>query len=253
MSAVLRDRVAIVTGGSGSIGRAICRRLGELGADVAVHYYRSAAEADSVVEGLTAAGCRARAVGADLAEPGGAEALMEDARRQLGRVSILINNAAIQPLERFGDISPNELARMLATNVGGPFRLIQLFAEQTPAGADSSVVNIASIEGTRPALSHSHYSVSKAALIMATRAAALELGPQGVRVNSVSPGLIHHEGLETEWPDGVSRWQRAAPLERLGTTEDVANAVAFLASPEAGWITGHDLVVDGGMSARPGW
>ena len=88
---------------------------------------------------------------------------------------------------------------------------------------------------------------------MATQAAALELGRHGIRVNSVSPGLVNRAGLEEDWPEGVQRWRRSAPLGRLGEPEDVANAVAFLASPAAAWITGHDLVIDGGVSVIPGW
>jgi 3-oxoacyl-[acyl-carrier protein] reductase len=88
---------------------------------------------------------------------------------------------------------------------------------------------------------------------MHARAAALEYGPAGIRVNTVSPGLIDRDGLEADWPDGVSRWHAAAPLGRLGRTSDIGDACVFLASSLAGWITGHDLVVDGGMSARPGW
>ena len=161
----------------------------------------------------------------------------------------------MQPVAEFERISADDLASMFATNVQGPFRLMQLFAEQViAAGAgNASVVNIASIEGSRPASGHSHYSTSKAALIMATRAAALELGRHCIRVNSVSPGLIDREGLASDWPEGVERWHRASPLRRLGKPDDVANAVAFLASPQAGWITGHDLVVDGGVSVIPGW
>ena len=120
-------------------------------------------------------------------------------------------------------------------------------------GSYTTGSSISSIEGSRPAAGHSHYATSKSALIMATRAAALELGAHGIRVNSVSPGLVNREGLGDDWPEGVERWRRAAPLGRLGEPEDIADAVAFLVSPAAGWITGHDLVIDGGMSAVPGW
>jgi NAD(P)-dependent dehydrogenase (short-subunit alcohol dehydrogenase family) len=116
-----------------------------------------------------------------------------------------------------------------------------------------AIVNIASIEGSDPAAGHAHYSASKSGMLMFTRSAALEYGAFGIRVNAVSPGLIHREGLESEWPDGVSRWTAKAPLERLGTDMDVADAVLFLLSPAARWISGTNLLVDGGMSTVSRW
>jgi NAD(P)-dependent dehydrogenase (short-subunit alcohol dehydrogenase family) len=121
-------------------------------------------------------------------------------------------------------------------------------------GDGGAIVNIASIEGLQPAFDHSHYAASKAAVIMHTRAAALELGSRGIRVNCVSPGLIDVAGrLEHAWPSGVERWHAAAPLHRLGRPDDVADAVLFLASDAARWITGANLVVDGGVLARNTW
>jgi NAD(P)-dependent dehydrogenase (short-subunit alcohol dehydrogenase family) len=116
-----------------------------------------------------------------------------------------------------------------------------------------SIVNIASIEGLQPAMNHSHYTTSKAAVLMHTKSAALELGRLGIRVNAVAPGLIDREGLETDWPEGVQRWRSACPLERLGTPEDVADAVLFLLSPASRWITGATLVVDGGVLTNNVW
>ena len=249
----LHDRKVLVTGGSGGIGRAICHRLAADGAHVVVHYHRNAAEAQSLAAELSDVGAPAVAIQSDLSTEGGPRQLIEEAAAQLGSLNALINNAAIQPVAAFGAISSDDVAQMLTTNIGGPFQLIQRFSEQVSPGARASVVNIASIEGLRPARDHSHYAASKAALIMLTRAAALELGANGIRVNSVSPGLIDRDGLEADWPDGVARWRENAPAGRLGSPHDVANACAFLISDEAAFINAHNLVVDGGMQATPGW
>lgn len=247
------EQTALVTGGSGGIGSAICRRLAANGASVVVHYHRAEKSATELVAELGESGCRAAAVQADLGDADGARSLIARSADELGPLNVLVNNAAAQPVAEFAAISSGDMDDMLAMNVGGPFRLIQLFAEQVPPTARASVVNIASIEGLRPARDHSHYAISKAALLMLTRAAALELGPRGVRVNSVSPGLIDRDGLETDWPEGVARWRRSAPLGELGSPQDVANAVAFLVSDEARFVNAHNLVVDGGMQANPGW
>jgi 3-oxoacyl-[acyl-carrier protein] reductase len=120
----------------------------------------------------------------------------------------------------------------------------QAAARRMPQGG--AIVNVASIEGLQPMPDHAHYAASKAAVLMHTRAAALELGSRGIRVNAVSPGLLGREGLEAEWPEGVERWLRVVPLGRMGTSRDVADACLFLASEAARWITGANLVVDGG-------
>ena len=141
---------------------------------------------------------------------------------------------------------------MLAANLDSTFLVMQRAAKLW-AGRGGAIVNIASIEGSDPATGHAHYSTSKAGMIMLSRAAALEYGPVGIRVNCVSPGLIDRDGLAEDWPDGVNRWLDRAPLGRLGTPQDVADAVLFLLSPAARWISGTNLVVDGGMSAQSRW
>ncbi|HEX7718622.1 MAG TPA: SDR family oxidoreductase, partial [Woeseiaceae bacterium] len=125
----------------------------------------------------------------------------------------------------------------------------QAAARQIKKSGGGSIINIGSISATVPGPEHSHYNSAKAAVVMMTRSAAQELGRFGIRVNVVSPGLIARPGIEEEWPEGVARWTAQAPLERLGQPEDVADACLFLASPAARWITGHNLLVDGGIMA----
>jgi 3-oxoacyl-[acyl-carrier protein] reductase len=177
--------------------------------------------------------------------------VVDEAFAHHGRLDAVVNNAGVQPVEPLPDMTTEQWQSVVDINLTGPFAVTQAAASLLPAGG--SVTHIASIEGSHPAPGHAHYAASKAALIMHARAAALEYGPRGIRVNTVSPGLITRPGIESQWPEGVARWRSAAPLTRLGTPEDIGNACVFLASDLASWITGHDLVVDGGVTARPTW
>jgi len=223
----LSGRVAIVTGASGNIGAGIERRVREAGASVA-----GLGRSDGDVERDAAAICAA-------------------AVERFGRLDILVNNAGIQPVAPLASIGDDELAEMFRVNVVGLAAMTREAASAMREGG--AIVNVASIEGIQPAFDHSHYAASKAAVIMHTRAAALELGRAGIRVNCVSPGLIEAPGIEESWPEGVARWHEAAPLERLGQPADVADAVLFLASDAARWISGANLVVDGGVLAHNTW
>ena len=257
----LSGRRVLVTGATGGIGSVLCRRLAAAGATLAVH----CRPVDSSVE-------RARALLADLPGPARGSVVVPvdlareparcvaDARRALGGLEGLVNNAAVDVA---GDVS-DDWSAVRAVNLDAVIATTTEFGHPEPgnpgdahgSGAGSAkraVVNVASIEGHHPAPGHGLYSTAKAAVIAHTRSTALEMGPRGIRVNSVSPGLIHREGLEEAWSDGVERWRSAAPLGRLGTPADVADAVLFLLSDAARWITGIDLVVDGGMLSRPTW
>jgi NAD(P)-dependent dehydrogenase (short-subunit alcohol dehydrogenase family) len=235
--------VAIVTGASGNIGAGIARRLHEAGASVVAHGRR---EAPAVAAEL---GERVAPVIGDVEQD--AAAICAAAVEAFGRLDVVVNNAGIQPVAPLMDLGNEQVAEMLRINVAGVVAMTREAVMRMPSGG--SIVNIGSIEGMQPASVHSHYSASKAAVIMHTRAAALELGPQGVRVNCVSPGLIDAPGLEEAWPEGVARWRGAAPLHRLGTPGDVADAVLFLVSPAARWVSGANLVVDGGVLAHNTW
>jgi NAD(P)-dependent dehydrogenase (short-subunit alcohol dehydrogenase family) len=246
----LRGRVAVVTGVSGGIGRGIAARLAEAGASVVLHYHVQGAVA---VELAAQLGERASLVSADLRRPDGAEAVAAAAGEDFGRLDIWINNAGVQPVAGLLEMSSEDFADVVEGNLTTTFHATRAAAARMGGGGSGAIVNVASIEAIQPAAGHSHYSAAKAAVVAHTRAAALELGRRGIRVNAVAPGLIARPDLATVWPDGVARWHAACPLGRLGQPEDVADACLFLASDAARWITGAVLVVDGGVLARPTW
>jgi NAD(P)-dependent dehydrogenase (short-subunit alcohol dehydrogenase family) len=242
----LSNRTVLVTGSSGGIGAGIAKRLHEAGANVALHCSGNLKAAEILAKSL---GARACVVQGDVERD--AERLIAETIRTFSSLDGLVNNAGIQPVQTLLEQSREDRSEMLRVNTLGVMTLTALAAGQMHPGG--GIVNIASIEGLQPALNHSHYATSKAAVLMHTRSAALELGRRGIRVNAVAPGLIDRPGLETDWPEGVQRWRVACPLERLGTPEDVADAVLFLLSPAARWITGATLVVDGGVLTNNVW
>ena len=239
----LSGQTVLVTGASGNIGQGIAERLAEAGAALVVHYHRNESAAQELAERLGGASV----VQADLADVQAVDELIGQTKP-----TMLVNNAAAQDVKDLGDIGYEEWRAMMAANLDGAFLVMQRAAHAW-SGTGGAIVNIASIEALDPAVGHAHYATSKAGLLMLSRAAALEFGAAGIRVNCVSPGLINRDGLAEEWPDGVARWHDRAPLGRLGTPKDVADAVLFLLSPAARWISGTNLVVDGGMSAQSKW
>ncbi|MEL6982580.1 MAG: SDR family oxidoreductase [Actinomycetota bacterium] len=244
----LRGRVIVVTGAGGGIGSGIARRLVAAGADVVAHTRSSPVS----VTGPT--GTPLPVITADLATADGPARVVEQTLVERGRIEGLINNAAIQPVASLIDLADEDWQAMIDTDLTAAHRLTRLAAEaMIEQGSGGSIVHIASIEASQPAPNHEHYGVAKAGLVMHARAAASAYGQHGIRVNAVSPGLIDRDGLAEQWPDGVNRWLAAAPLGRLGTPEDVGDACVFLCSELSRWITGVDLVVDGGVLTRPTW
>jgi NAD(P)-dependent dehydrogenase (short-subunit alcohol dehydrogenase family) len=252
---LLAGQVALVTGAGGGIGRGIALRFAEEGAAVAVHCRTSVAAAREVASRVRESGAEAVVLQADLTDEDACRGLVREAAEWGGgRLTALVNNAGVQPTRELAGMTAAQWRAVVDTNLTSVFACTQAAAEiMREQGGGGSVTHIASIEASRPAPLHAHYSASKAAVVMHARSAALEYGPYGIRVNTVSPGLIDRAGLEQAWPEGVRRWRDAVPTGRLGRPEDVGDACVFLASPLASWITGHDLVVDGGVSARPTW
>lgn len=249
----LSGTVAVVTGAGGGLGSGIARTFAAAGAAVVVHYRSSAEPAAAVVADIIAGGGRALSAQCDVTDPDGCTGLMAATLEAFGRLDTVVVNAGVQPVAALATMSVPQWREVVDTNLTGSFATVQAAASAMGKQGGGAIILIGSIEGAQPAWSHAHYCTSKAAVIHFARAAALEYGREGIRVNSVSPGLIWRDGLDRDWPDGVARFQRAAPLGRLGQPADVGNACVFLASSRAEWITGQDLVVDGGVSAHPTW
>jgi len=241
----LSGKVVIVTGASGGVGMGIAQRFSAAGASLVAHM-RSGSVGD--FDGPSVA------VRTDLTSLDGPAEVVEAAFDAFGQIDALVNNAGIQPRSTLAELDDADWAEMIDTNLTAVHRLTRaVAATMRDRGGGGSIVHIASIEGSQPAPLHGHYATAKAALIMHARAAALEYGVDGIRVNTVSPGLIDRPGLAEDWPDCVARWNAAVPLGRLGTPGDVGDACVFLCSDLARWITGIDLVVDGGVLTRPTW
>jgi NAD(P)-dependent dehydrogenase (short-subunit alcohol dehydrogenase family) len=237
---LLNGKAALVTGATAGIGTGIAARLAAQGARVLAHYRTRSPDDPEVL-----------AAQADLREPAEVEKLIGTAVDRLGGLDIVVNNAGVQPVQPLSELTLADWREVFAGTLDTAFLVTKAAANLLPAGG--SIINIGSIEGTLPAVGHAHYASAKAALLMHTKAAALEYGSRGIRVNAVSPGLISRPGLDEAWPSGVTSWREHAPLGRLGTPEDVGDACVFLASDLSRWITGQNLVVDGGMSVVPAW
>jgi NAD(P)-dependent dehydrogenase (short-subunit alcohol dehydrogenase family) len=242
------DKVVIVTGAGSGIGSGIATRFAEAGAKVAVNFRKNEGGAQAVVESIEINEGHAIAIQADVTQREDVEGMISQTIDVFNGLDVLVNNAGVYPLASVLEMSDTEWDLVIDSNLRSVHLCTQITAKHMiNTGQGGAIINIASIEAENPAPAHSHYIAAKGGVVMYTRAAANELGPHGIRVNTVSPGLIWREGLDQSWPDGVSRYRKAVPLGRLGLPEDIADACLFLASPAARWITGTNLVVDGGV------
>lgn len=246
----LTGAVVLVTGGSGGVGGGVACRFAAAGAAVGVAYRSGADRAAAVVAEIEDAGGRAVGLAADVTDRVACDRLVADCRARLGGLDAVVAAAGIQPVADLPGMAVADWRTVLDADATGAFAVLQAAAPALPDGG--SVTLVASIEGRRPARGHAHYAAAKAAVIVLARAAAVEYGPR-IRVNTVSPGLVSRPGIAADWPDGVARWRAAAPLGELVTADAVGDACVFLASPMARFVTGHDLVVDAGVGALPGW
>jgi pteridine reductase len=240
----LDGRAALVTGGAHRVGRAIVRALARAGADVAIHYHASADAASSTAAEVEALGRRAVTLGADLEDAAAAPALAARAVDALGRLDLLVNNAALFESGSFLDITADDWDRVMAVNVRAPFLLLQATAPHL-AASKGVAVNIADVSGLRPWPAFPHHSVSKAALIHLTKLAARALAPD-VRVGCVVPGTVLPPETYTE--DQLRESTARTVLGRTGSPDDVVEALLFLVRSE--FATGSVVVVDGGRMLK---
>jgi 3-oxoacyl-[acyl-carrier protein] reductase len=247
---LLKDQVALVTGGSRGIGRGIVQALAREGAKVAFVYRGSQPAADSLVAEVTAAGGACKAIQADVADPEAAQRVVEQVLADWGRLDVLVNNAGVIRDGLFVRMEPADWRTVIDTNLNGTFAFCRAAAGPMIFKQRSGrIINISSVAAEHVNQGQTNYAASKGAVNSFTRALAVELASRGVTVNAVAPGFIETdmtEAVRNKAGDFIQK--KLIPARRLGKPEDIAAVVVFLAGPAAGYITGQVITVDGGLS-----
>jgi 3-oxoacyl-[acyl-carrier protein] reductase len=242
----LAGKVALITGGSRGIGAAIARRLAGDGAAVAITYARAQQKADEVVRAIESAGGRAVAIPADSADAGAVKHAVAETVRTLGRLDVLVNNAGIAVVAPLDQFSLDDFDRMVAVNVRAVFVAVQEASRHMSEGG--RIITIGSVNADRiPFPGGGVYAMTKAAVAGLTRGLARDLGPRGITINNVQPGPIDTDmnPADGPLPEAMKGW---TALARYGRGEEIADMVAYLAGPEAGFVTSASLTIDGGYA-----
>jgi 3-oxoacyl-[acyl-carrier protein] reductase len=250
MSKRLEGKVAVVTGASKGIGASIALHLAAEGAAVVVNYSSGEAGANRIVGEIVGAGGRAIAVRANLANEPDVRRLFEESAKAFGAIDILVNNAGVYEFARIEDVTVEHYRRIFDVNVLGLLLASREAVKHFRPGSGGSIINISSVAATAAPAETSVYSATKGAVDTITQVLAKELGPRGIRVNAINPGMVVTEGVRAAGIDGSDfrkQVEAQTPLGRIGQPHDVAPAAVFLASDEAGWISGETLHIAGGF------
>lgn len=241
-------KTAVVTGGSRGIGRAVCLELAKGGANVVLCYAGNEAAANETVSACEALGAKALAVKCDVADSAQVKALMDEAVKAFGRIDILVNNAGITRDGLLMMMKEDDFDAVISANLRGTFLCMKAVSRLMMKQRYGRIVNLSSVVGLRGNAGQINYAASKAGVIGMTKSLAKELASRGVTVNAVAPGFIDTDMTAAMTETAKTATLAAIPMQRLGAPEDVARAVAFLASDSAAYITGQVLAVDGGMA-----
>ena len=245
---------AVVTGGNDGLGRAMVLAFARDGWDVAFNYLAGADKAESLIAEVEALGRRALALHSDVGIKADVDAFYRAVDDWGGTPDVLVNNAGVQTWSSLLDLEEEDWDRVIRTNLKGSFLHTQAAARRMVAkGTGGAIVNLGSGCNFLAFPRLVDYTASKGGIEQLTKAAALELGPHGIRVNCVAPGAIETARTRAEAPDYAGQWSPLTPLRRVGTVEDVASAVLWLAGPQSAFVSGHTLLVDGGVFSQAVW
>ena len=244
---LLESKVAIVTGGSRGIGKAICQTFAENGCDVAFTYNNSKESAENLAKDLKNIGINAKAYKSDASSFDDATQLVEDVSNDFGKIDILVNNAGIKKDNLLMRMDKEDFDSVINTNLSSVFNLTKASIRTFLKQRSGSIINISSVVGVKGNAGQSNYSASKAGIIGFSKSVALELGSRNIRSNVIAPGFIETDMTDSLSEDVINSWKESIPLKRGGDPSDVGNACVFLASDLSSYITGQVLHVDGGM------